>query len=130
MQSKGVGALAGCAALTVGIAIAPCACAAMARAETSLTLSVQTGQQTSERTLRCNPPAGNHPSPAAACDALAAAGGDFTKLRGQPGMMCFDIYDPVSAHARGVYNGTPVDFQHTYSNRCDLDRRTSPVFGF
>ncbi len=124
--------LPGFAVLIFGIAVttAPAAFAATPQAETFLTLSVQGSQQSSNATLRCDPSGGTHPSPAAACAALAAAGGDFNKLEGRPGTNCADIYDPVTAQARGVYNGSRVNFRQTYPNRCDLDGETAPVFEF
>jgi Subtilisin inhibitor-like len=132
MRISRMGTLTGCAVLIFGIAVTagPVASAAMPHAETFLALSVQSSQQSSNATLRCDPPEGTHPSPAATCTALAVAGGDVTKLEGRPGTMCADIYDPVTAQARGVYNGARVNFRRTYPNRCDLDRETAPVFEF
>lgn len=104
---------------------------ASATAEQSfLGLAVQGQDNASVATLRCDPPGGSHSNAAAACDALAAAGGDFSKVTGQPGTVCTDIFDPVTVRARGEYRGAPVDFERTYPNRCDLDRQTAPVFQF
>ena len=78
MRITGIGALAGSAALMVGIAVAPAASATTARAETFLTLSVQARQQTSERTLHCDPPGGQPPL---ACCGLRRPGRCRRRLR-------------------------------------------------
>ncbi|MGH4008777.1 MAG: SSI family serine proteinase inhibitor [Pseudonocardiaceae bacterium] len=130
MRASWVRVLWGYAAMmSVGaIAAAP---GASATAEQSfLALSVQAEDNASVATLRCDPPSGSHSNADAACAALADAGGDFSKLTGQPGTLCPDIFDPVTAQARGQYRGAPVAFQQTYPNRCDLDRQTAPVFQF
>lgn len=95
-----------------------------------LVLSVQTQQSINVATLRCDPAGGSRPDAEGACAALAAAGGDFSKLAGQPSIICPDIFDPVTARARGEYRGAPVAFSRTYPNRCALDRQTAPLFQF
>ncbi|MGH3546198.1 MAG: SSI family serine proteinase inhibitor [Mycobacteriales bacterium] len=129
MRAGWVRVLSGCAALiSVGlIAVAPSASAATATAQ-GLKLAVQGQDNASVVRLRCDPPRGSHPNAAGACDALAAAGGDFNKLTGRPDTLCPAIFDPVTARARGEYRGAPLDFERTYPNRCDLDRQTAPVF--
>jgi hypothetical protein len=99
-----------------------------AAAETFLVLGVQGHGSDQFVTLRCDPPSGTHPLPEAACRVLGEAGGDFTKISGQPGTMCPDIYEPVTAVASGDFQGRAVSFQRTYPNRCDLARHTAPVF--
>ncbi|MGH3671103.1 MAG: SSI family serine proteinase inhibitor [Pseudonocardiaceae bacterium] len=101
---------------------------ASAAPETFLVLGVQAHGSGQFVTLRCDPPSGTHPLPEAACRVLGEADGDFTKIPGQPGMMCPDIYDPVTVVASGDFQGRSVTFQHTYPNRCDLARSTAPVF--
>lgn len=130
MRSSCMRVLWGCAAMmSVGaITVAPGASAATE--QSFLGLAVQGQDNASVATLRCDPPGGSHSNVAAACDALAAAGGDFSKLTGQPGTVCTDIFDPVTARAKGQYRGAPVSFERTYPNRCDLDRQTAPVFQF
>ncbi len=78
-------------------------------------------------TLRCEPASGRHPHPEGACQALGDAGGDFTKIPGQPGTLCPNVNDPVTAIASGNEGGR-VMFRRTYHNRCDLARHTAPVF--
>lgn len=129
MRASWVRALWGCVVtMSVAITVAPTASATAA--QTFLGLAVQGQDNASVTTLRCDPPGGSHSNAAAACDALAAADGDFGKLTGQPGMVCTDIFDPVAARAKGQYRGAPVEFERTYPNRCDLDRQTAPVFQF
>lgn len=79
--------------------------------------------------LVCNPDTGTHPDPAAACAALERAAGDPAKLAGEPGP-CTMEWVPVTVTAEGYWHGgaTHVQFAHTYANRCDLHRGTTPVF--
>jgi hypothetical protein len=133
MRVNWVRLLWGCAAMmSVGaITVAPDASATAEQSFLGLAVqAVQGHDNASVATLRCDPPGGSHSNAAAACDALAAAGGDFNKLTGRPGTVCPDLFDPVTARARGEYRGAPVDFERTYPNRCDLDRQTAPVFQF
>lgn len=130
MRASWVRVLWGCAVMmSLGATVIAPSVSATAE-QTSLGLAVQGQDNASVATLRCDPPGGSHSNAAEACDALAAAGGDFSNLRGQPGTACPDIFDPVTARAKGQYRGAPVEFERTYPNRCDLDRRTAPVFQF
>ncbi len=134
MLSVGVGLIA---AATMG---APAATATTATATTSTVTTATAAQETflvlgveargGDRfvTLRCDPASGTHPDPEGACQVLLDAGGDFTKIPEQPGTLCPNVYDPVTAIASGDYQGGQVVFRHTYSNRCDLARHTAPVF--
>jgi hypothetical protein len=104
---------------------------------TLLFLSVTKGNQViGTAVLTCNPAGGSHPHPAAACDDLDQARGDFTNLPGVPGTACDDMYDPVQASAVGTWNGPLIGwltgalrfFSNTYGNICDLYRSTGWVF--
>lgn len=128
MRASLIRMLWGCAAMMLVGAIAVAPSASATEEPSFLVLSVQAQDNTSVATLRCDPPGGSHSNAAAACATLAAAGGDFSKLAGQPGTNCTRISDPVTAQARGQYRGAPVAFQRTYPNRCELDRQTAPVF--
>ncbi len=130
MRGSWVRALWGCTVMMLvgAAAVAP---SVSATAEPNfLVLSVQAQQSINVATLRCDPPGSSHPNAAGACAALDAAGGDFSKLIAQPGTICPDIFDPLTARARGEYRGAPVAFYRTYPNRCDLDRQTAPIFRF
>jgi hypothetical protein len=72
-------------------------------------------------------PHGTHPAPAAACAALEADGLDFT-AKPVLQIMCPDIVRPVTVTATGVWNGNPVDYQHTYLNECLMRRATGVLF--
>jgi hypothetical protein len=128
------GARAGCAAglaaafvVTGTLVAAP---AAQARpASTYLVLSTRvSGEKARVATLRCDPPRGTHPKASAACAAVAAARGDLTALRPQPGIMCMMLYRPATATARGVWRGRWVHYTHTFSNSCVLGAQTGAVF--
>ncbi|PRX99609.1 SSI family serine proteinase inhibitor [Allonocardiopsis opalescens] len=80
-------------------------------------------------TLTCDPAAGDHPSPQAACDALAAAAPDvFAPVSGDS--MCTMIHGgPQTATITGTWNGTEVDASFNRQNGCEIDRwdRLAPV---
>ena len=123
--------------LSVGVALivaammgAPAASATTATAaqEIFLVLGVQGRDVDRFVTLRCDPPSGTHPHFESACRVLGEAGGDFAKIAGQPGTLCPNIYDPVTAIASGDYQDRPVMFWHIYPNRCDMARHTAPLF--
>ncbi|OIK27526.1 SSI family serine proteinase inhibitor [Streptomyces malaysiense] len=76
--------------------------------------------------LRCLPPHG-HPYAAEACAELSAARGDIDRIPARK-VFCPRIYSPVTATARGRWNGRAVDFRRTYTNSCELRARTGSVF--
>lgn len=81
-------------------------------------------------TLVCEPaPHGSHPLAQPACTALAAAGGDFDALPGQP-TVCQGPYEPIVVTARGEFRGQPVDWRKKFANPCILRAATGPVFAF
>ncbi|MGW4568723.1 SSI family serine proteinase inhibitor, partial [Streptomyces sp. NPDC004561] len=58
---------------------------------------------------------------------LVAAGGDIDRIPVR-NVFCPMIYAPVTARARGRWNGHPVAFRKTYANTCVLNARTGSVF--
>ena len=44
------------------------------------------------------------------------------------GGYCPMLYAPVTAHARGQWNGRPVEYTETFSNGCVMAGRTGSVF--
>ncbi|MFJ4649816.1 subtilase-type protease inhibitor [Nocardia sp. NPDC088792] len=103
----------------------------------AVTLTVAKGNSldssTDQRTvlLVCAPvQGGTHPDPAAACAEIAAAGGDFEKLRGHPERFCAMIYQPVTLAADGVWNGHQINYRQTFPNQCQADNRSTTVFHF
>jgi hypothetical protein len=127
MLSVGAGLIAAATVATMG-APAATATTTTAAQEIFLVLGVQARDIDRFVTLRCDPASGTHPHSESACRVLGEAGGDFAKIVGQPGTLCPDIYDPVTAIASGDYHGVRVIFRHTYPNRCDMARHTAPVF--
>jgi len=85
----------------------------------------------SSTTLQCSPAGGSHPDAEAACAALERVGGDFTAL-GDHGeqAVCTLEYAPVRLSATGFWQGTPVDYEKTFSNPCVARSRTAGVFDF
>ncbi|MDQ1049474.1 SSI family serine proteinase inhibitor [Streptomyces sp. V4I2] len=76
--------------------------------------------------LLCDPPQG-HRRAAEACAQLETAGGDIGAVPTRE-TYCPMIYAPVTAHARGEWQGRPVEYKETFSNTCVLGARTGAVF--
>lgn len=95
-----------------------------------LFLTVTRGDSRSSDTrgtlLLCDPPQG-HAHAAEACAELDAAGGDIDAIPPRS-VFCPMIYAPVTTHARGEWNGNPVDYTKTFSNACVMTARTGEVF--
>ena len=96
-----------------------------------LYLSVTRGDPQTGKTqgtlLQCDPPVEDTRA-AAACNELAAVGGDISRMPQTKNVFCPMIYAPVTVHARGLWNGRPVDYQETYSSKCVMNARTGSVF--
>ncbi|MFF8989102.1 SSI family serine proteinase inhibitor [Streptomyces sp. NPDC014983] len=86
----------------------------------------RSGDRADSALLRCLPPRG-HPYAAQACAELMAARGDIDRIPARE-VFCPRIYSPVTATARGRWNGRIVDFRRTYTNSCELRARTGAVF--
>ncbi|MGW0795576.1 SSI family serine proteinase inhibitor [Streptomyces sp. NPDC002692] len=78
--------------------------------------------------LLCAPPRGPHPHAERACAELAAAGGDIGRIPATSGALCPMIYAPVTAAARGEWDGRPVAYARTFANSCVLGADTGAVF--
>ncbi|QJS09341.1 serine protease [Streptomyces argyrophyllae] len=76
--------------------------------------------------LLCEPPQG-HARASEACAELAAAGGAVDRIPARH-VFCPMIFAPVTVHARGRWDGRPVDFQDTYTSACVMRARTGSVF--
>ncbi|WP_328421914.1 SSI family serine proteinase inhibitor [Streptomyces sp. NBC_00443] len=76
--------------------------------------------------LLCDPPQG-HGKAAEACAELEKAGGDISLLR-TADSFCPMIYAPVTVHARGEWQGRPVEYRETFANGCAMGARTGAVF--
>ncbi|MEV7980038.1 SSI family serine proteinase inhibitor [Streptomyces sp. NPDC086519] len=122
------GALLAAALLTAGPAQAA---PDLTRDGDHLYLTVTTGDGHSGDTrvtlLRCDPPQG-HSRAAEACARLDAVGGDIARIPPARGAMCPMVYLPVTAQARGQWNGRPIEYRETFANPCRLAARTGPVF--
>ncbi|OLZ67434.1 serine protease [Streptomyces sp. IMTB 2501] len=77
--------------------------------------------------LLCDPVPLGYARAAEACSELAAANGDIARIP-QTKVFCQMIYAPVTVHAHGQWNGQPVDYQKTYSNKCTMEAQTGAVF--
>jgi hypothetical protein len=76
--------------------------------------------------LLCDPPQG-HPRAAEACAELAAAGGEIRDIPPKDGI-CSLVYAPVTAQARGRWDGRPVEYEKTFANACVMRAETGAVF--
>ncbi|WP_441246374.1 SSI family serine proteinase inhibitor [Kitasatospora sp. McL0602] len=81
-----------------------------------------------DQSFTCAPNGGHHPDPGGACAAMAAAGGDLDRLAGDPGLVCPDLVDPVTATAYGNWGGQEITWQKKYTSLCLLHRAATPVF--
>jgi hypothetical protein len=80
--------------------------------------------------LSCDPLGGNHPHPAEACADLAKVDGQIGHIQPRTGEMCPTFIAPVHAQAVGRWGSTPVDYDRTWGNACELRRATGAVFAF
>ncbi|ORX98491.1 subtilisin inhibitor [Basidiobolus meristosporus CBS 931.73] len=87
------------------------------------------GTAIAKTTLNCHPTGGTHPHAKAACSALDKAHGDFKKLK-STNTVCIAIFDPVTISIKGKRNGSTVNFERTYSNRCIMVSDSGRVFDF
>jgi hypothetical protein len=81
-----------------------------------------------ETTLTCDPAEGTHPSPEAACSALAADREALEPV--PPDVACTLIFGgPERATVVGVLDGADVDAAFERSNGCEIDRwdRVAPL---
>jgi len=73
---------------------------------------------------------GNLKNPTAACQELAAVGGDINALNVHPTWMVPEIYAPVRAEAFGRWRERDVTFSQEFPNGGHLTRKTGDVFDF
>lgn len=82
-------------------------------------------------TLTCDPAGGDHPTPQAACDALARAGiGAFDPV--PPDVACTEQWGgPQRATVEGFVDGTPVSGDFARTNGCEIARwdALAPLLG-
>ena len=81
-------------------------------------------------TLRCDPNGGRHPYATKACTRLREVDGDFTKLGRSTGITCPAFQASVTVTAQGTWRGRLEIWQRTYSNECELNASTYPIFAF
>ncbi|MFI9168164.1 SSI family serine proteinase inhibitor [Streptomyces lincolnensis] len=95
-----------------------------------LFVTVTTGDARSSDTrgtlLLCDPPQG-HGHAVEACAQLTAAGGDIRAIAPRD-VLCPMVHAPVTARARGQWNGRSVDYAETFTNTCVMGARTGAVF--
>ncbi len=68
--------------------------------------------------------------PTAACQELAAVGGDFTKLNVHPTWLVSALVAPVKVTATGRWASTSVNYAQSFGNPTLLAKNTGDVFAF
>lgn len=131
-----LGAILGSVVLAGGLLGGVAPASATPSAYGDVVLTIHQGEDTSapvraEVELWCDPDGGSHPDPAAACAALAAAGGDPAAISPTSGF-CTAQYDPVTAVAQGYWSGggQTISFRKTYGNACELRHAKAALFDF
>jgi hypothetical protein len=81
-------------------------------------------------TLRCDPNGGRHPYATKACTRLREVDGDFAKLDRNTAIVCPAFRGLVTVTAQGTWQGRLEIWQRTYSNKCELNASTYPIFAF
>jgi subtilisin inhibitor-like len=107
--------------------------AASADPTSTLSLMIEAGDQGVASTveLQCYPDGGTHPNAVNACSELTLVNGDFEQLPVTPGpAACTMEFRPVTASARGFWNGEKVKWDKEFSNPCTMHSGTGTVFGF
>ncbi|KND32689.1 SSI family serine proteinase inhibitor [Streptomyces acidiscabies] len=119
------------AALALTALTAPAQAAQSALPGNWLQISVTKGDDHSSDTrgalLLCNDIPQGHARAAEACEQLRAARGDIRAVPEREGF-CTLVYAPVTASARGQWNGRPVQYEQTFGNKCEMAMRTGAVF--
>ncbi|WP_283135382.1 SSI family serine proteinase inhibitor [Rhizohabitans arisaemae] len=100
-------------------------------------LTVQVGQMAPANSpryvvvLQCGPLGGTHPRGRQACEEILKAGGDFTKLPGDPkSRACTREYNPTTVTAVGLWKDRRVKYDKTFANPCVKRGATGAVFAF
>lgn len=100
-------------------------------ARTVLILSVVLPEEPARSVvLTCDPPGGTHARPVEACDLLAEAEGNFTRLTGDPhaGACPPDVVEPVLATAFGWWQGRLTWYYRWFRQPCELEVGTWFVY--
>lgn len=80
--------------------------------------------------LTCDPPAGDHPDPVAACEALSRVADPFAPV--PPGSVCAQVIaGPQRAAISGIWRGQRVDAGYSRNDSCQEQRwqALAEVFG-
>jgi Subtilisin inhibitor-like len=98
--------------------------------ELTVVVSSGAGDDPVTWTLSCDPPAGTHPDPTAACAAIDAAHDPFAPVPAD--MMCTQVYGgPETATISGTWHGERVDASFKRTDGCEIARwgNLAAVFG-
>lgn len=76
--------------------------------------------------LMCDTPQRNRRA-AAACAQLRTVRGNIGRIPHRK-VMCPMHYEPITASARGLWNGRVINYRKQFGNRCELEAKTGAVF--
>jgi hypothetical protein len=92
-------------------------------ADLTVTLDETGSGTTTTWHLTCGPDGGDHPDPAGACAALAAAGGAAAFTPPRADVACTEQYGgPQTAHVEGTVAGARVNADFSRTNGCGISR--------
>jgi hypothetical protein len=102
--------------------------------DTRLTVALDETGEGRARTfdLTCEPPGGTHPDPAAACQALQAAGGAGAFRSPRKDVACTEVYGgPETATVTGTVDGATVTMTFSRTDGCQIARwrQLAPLLG-
>jgi Subtilisin inhibitor-like len=118
-----VGAATACGSTAVASGPAASASAPAAKVSLNITVSGKPGTAAKRWTLRCDPPGGTHPDPAAACAVLLKTKNPFAPP--PKGIMCpMIIVGTHMAIVKGTFFGQHIDTTITQGG-CDLAKWTA-----
>jgi hypothetical protein len=77
---------------------------------------------------------GTHPDPRQACADLDRVNGNLDRLAtlraNETGQACTKEYRPIVVTVEGVWRGTRVNYEHTFSNSCIKETHGASAFAF
>ena len=114
------------AAATILIALASCNNGENDQPGTStdltITVTADEGATPVVMKLECDPPGGDHPQPAEACEQINEAGSGIFQPVAKDQACTMIFGGPQTATVEGSYRGAPINATFSRSNGCEIDR--------
>ncbi|GLY93444.1 SSI family serine proteinase inhibitor [Actinoplanes sp. NBRC 103695] len=100
------------------------------KAKTSLTLAYTAEAGFAAAVVvTCVPDSDVHPNAKKVCKTLVKVNGDPGAIKPAP-VMCTLEYAPITAEAKGIWEGKKIAWSKKFSNTCDMRRATGVLFTF